>query len=811
MAQLGIDERFQRAEGLSYFTADGREFLDMTASYGALPFGHNPDFLVRAAREFLAERRPSLFKGNPNFLESEAAEALLDAFGAEHVIFTSGGAESVNLAIKAARLVTGRRQVIAFQNSYHGTTGEALRLTGNLAYQEAFAQSLDDDVLFCAYNQVEDLEAALEEDGDRVAAVIVEPVQGEGGVIPGTQEFLRRVRELCSSVGALLILDEIQTGLGRCGDLSRSRTLGVKPDLLLLSKGLAGGLAPIGCCLFDGVWDRRLDALHSSTFGGNGFAASLVPRVLRRMTPELFRSVDDMGRRLLEGLQELVGRYPELLEEARGVGLLTGLEFREEVRGGTPFLDHLVETFGLLPAAVAHVRHNHRVCLATTLNTRSTLRVTPALTVTETEVDRVIEALDDFLRSFSDCQTTRIVRHLIDKRLDVDHEVLKPVHLARYAAEPPPSKEDRVMFLVHPNSPAYLERFDPSFRQLTEAEQGWLARNLTAVIEPVPWHEFSVGPLAVCVLASPFLPAQITTLGRSVWRQEVELAARKARSLGARLVGLGGLLSVVTRDGQDIPDLGIGVTTGNSLTAFAAYEAMLELIPRHHRGSRPPVAMLGGYGNIGLALSELLLREGYDVVLFGNPENPLRGQMLAWARKELESRKGIRGRVSIGDSLKALGPEPFVVVTATSNPSFHLETSQLPAGSTVLDLAMPPNLTPEVAQGASHLNGYRIGRVRSPVELPDLWMLELSDTIYGCLAETIVLGLERSWGGYSRGPLRADEVLGIGERARAHGFRSAHDRVLSEGGTEKSGRRNKSQSSHRRKQRQQPVTGKGMV
>ncbi|MBI2945014.1 MAG: aminotransferase class III-fold pyridoxal phosphate-dependent enzyme [Candidatus Wallbacteria bacterium] len=787
LTQLGISEEFSRAVGTRLYTADGVEYLDMTASYGALPFGHNPEFAVRAAQEFLGESRPNVLKGNASRLEAIAAEVLCGAFGAWRAIFTTGGAETVNVAIKAARALTGRRPVIAFSNSFHGTTGDALRATGSARFREAFPESYGDDFRFCPYGDQAAVDEALA--AAPAACLIVEPVQGEGGVLPAPVGFLQRVAESCKASGTLFIADEIQTGLGRCGALALTLELGLSPDLLLLSKGLGAGIVPAGVCLFRTAWDSRLGYHHSSTFGGYGLAMALVPKVLERLDSSFLAVVRERGAELLAGLSALVAEFPELASQARGEGLLAGLELRGDFKPASRFLRELIRVFGVLPAAVAHVRHGARICLATTLNTHNTLRVTPPLVVTRQECDRTVGALRDFLRIFRDGTTTRVVRWLIDRPIEIDHAQVKTLHLEKHRAAGGNGKHcgDAVAFLVHPNSESYLENFDPAFSTLSAAELERLARNLSGVIEPVHWHEFQVRDLTVHVLASPFLPSQITALGRQIWTNEVELMVLRARALGARLAGLGGLLSVVTRDGLAVPDHGLGITTGNSLTAFAAYEALVELAERHHPGRRPRVAMLGGYGNIGLAVSELLLRDGFEVVLFGNPENPLRAQMLKRARERLEQKVKSVGRVQLGEDLREHTREPIVAVTATSNPSFRLDLSHFQAGSTVLDLAMPPNLSRHDAARHPALNVYRIGRVRTPVDIPGLHLLELSDTIYGCLAETIVLGLERSFSGYSRGALDADAVLAIGRRAKALGFASAFDTVLAGPETETPG------------------------
>ncbi len=786
MTQLGITEPFVRAAGLSCWSEEGTEFLDMTASYGALAFGHNPPFLVDAVRAFLDAGSPNLCKGNPSTSEAQAAERLCSVFGAQRAIFTSGGAETANLAIKSARLLTGRHKVLSFWSSFHGTTGDALRATGNRRFREVFATSYDGASVLCDYDDLPAVERAFAEHPGKFACVLVEPVLGEGGVVPASREFLLGLRALCRREGTLLVVDEIQTGLGRCGHLSRALSHGVEPDLLLLSKGLTGGLIPAGCCLFRGVWEPSLGLYHSSTFGGNGLAMTLIPRVLDRLDESLLSAVRARGAALLEGLRELANRFPELVAEARGDGLLLGLEFQPQPPSGSRFLRELIRMFGLLPAAVAYVRHEHHVCLATTLNTHNTLRVTPSLVVTEEQAGRTLEALESFLETFREGNVPRVLRYLVDKTLRVDLAWVRKHQLeeqARPLAEPesptPVVQESPapVAFLVHPNSVDYLSNFDTSFDSLAPEQREHVARNLQGVIGPVSWHDFRVGPLQVHVLASPLLPQEMARVGRGIWLDEIQTMILQARERGARLVGLGGLLSVVARDGLALPELGIAVTTGNSLTAFAAYESVLEAIRVHHGGEKPPIGVLGGYGNIGQAVVELLLRDGFEVTIFGNPANPLRAQLLARARSELLARPGVAGQLLLGDKLRDFGAKPSVLLAATSNPGFKLELSALCPGTVVLDLAMPPALTAAEAAGHPGLLCFQVGQVSTPVVIPQLHLLELTSSIYGCLAETIVLGLDGRHENYSRGSLETAKVLAIGKRAGELGFSSASVRL----------------------------------
>jgi acetylornithine/succinyldiaminopimelate/putrescine aminotransferase len=296
------------------------------------------------------------------------AEALSARFGGAQAFFCNSGAEANEAAIKYARKATGKPGVLALEQSFHGRTTGALAVTGQPAKRAAFEPLLP-GARFAQPNDIASLQAAA---GDDVGLVLLEPVLGEGGVIPLTPEFVQAAADLADELGALLAFDEIQTGIGRTGTFFAFEQLGVRPQLVTLAKGLANGL-PIGCLLVD---DDAAGAFapgdHGSTFGGNPVVCAAALAVVATVDDALLAQVRANGARLLDGLQTLPG-----VVEARGAGLLVGAELNGPAQ---PIID------GALDAGL--------VCLTSGPNV---LRLAPPLVVEEAEIDRALEILTEVM------------------------------------------------------------------------------------------------------------------------------------------------------------------------------------------------------------------------------------------------------------------------------------------------------------------------------------------------------------------------------------------------------------------------------
>lgn len=326
-----------RGKGVWVWDSAGRRYLDCVAGIAVCTLGHSDGRLKRALSRQLGRLQhvSNLYR----IPEQEAlAAAITRSSCLERVFFCNSGAEANEAAIKLARKhghsVRGIAQplILTAQASFHGRTLAAVSATGQPKYHQGF-EPMVQGFRYFPYNDIAAFEALLEQceaAGPAVAAVLLEPLQGEGGVIPGDPAFFRRVRELCSARGILLIFDEVQIGVGRSGALWGYERLGIEPDAITLAKGLGGGI-PIGALAVKRAVDHFRPGDHASTFGGNPFACRAGLTVLAEIERRrLLEHVQAMGALLQDELARLVGRHPALLEGSRGWGLLQGLLLRPE-------------------------------------------------------------------------------------------------------------------------------------------------------------------------------------------------------------------------------------------------------------------------------------------------------------------------------------------------------------------------------------------------------------------------------------------------------------------------------------------------
>ncbi|MCQ2560156.1 MAG: aminotransferase class III-fold pyridoxal phosphate-dependent enzyme, partial [Clostridia bacterium] len=302
-------------------------------------------------------------------------------------------------ALKLARIVVGRPGFISCQNSFHGKSFGALSVTGREKYQQYFRPLLPDCTLV-PYGDTEALAAALQT--EKASAFIVEPIQGEGGIIIPPDNYLAEARELCHQYGALLIMDEVQTGLGRTGSLFACQQFGVEPDILCLAKALGGGVMPIGAYITtDEIWQKAYGSwskalLHTSTFGGNTWACAAGLAALQVIIEEdLPGQAAEKGRYFLTELQKQ--SYP-LLKEARGRGLMVGLEFNSSRSGLVgKITDKLSEEY-LGSLVAGKLMNEYGIITAYTLNNPNVVRLEPPLTVSRTQLDQCLQAIQQILQ-----------------------------------------------------------------------------------------------------------------------------------------------------------------------------------------------------------------------------------------------------------------------------------------------------------------------------------------------------------------------------------------------------------------------------
>jgi acetylornithine/LysW-gamma-L-lysine aminotransferase len=337
-----------RGEGARLWDSDGNEYIDCVGGQGAANLGHaNPavaDAIAAQARTLIS--CPEMFYNDKRAQLIERLVSLAPA-GMHRVFLCNSGTEAVEAAIKFARLKTGRAEIVAAMRGFHGRTMGALSATWEKKYREPF-EPLVPGFRHIAYNDLPALDAALT---DQTAAVILEIVQGEGGVRPGTAEFLQGAQRVCRERGAMFIVDEIQTGFGRTGAMFACEHYGLQPDMLCLAKSMAGGL-PMGATLLG----ERIGALppqtHGSTFGGNPLACAASLAALDYLEAEhLPERAAELGAWFIERLKRIES---PLIREVRGLGLMVGIELKQKV---TPYLQALMAQSVLaLPAGLTVMR-----------------------------------------------------------------------------------------------------------------------------------------------------------------------------------------------------------------------------------------------------------------------------------------------------------------------------------------------------------------------------------------------------------------------------------------------------------------------
>ena len=360
----------------------GDEYVDCLGGYGIFSLGHRHPEVVAAVKDQL-DRMPLHSQYLVNPITAEAGRRLAEVLpgNLKRTFFCNSGTEAVEGALKLARLYTKKSGFISTENSFHGKSLGSLSVTGRPVFREPFRPLLQ-DVAFVPYGSSAAIEKAISKE---TAAVILEPVQGEGGVIVPPDGFWPEVREICSKRGVLLIADEVQTGLGRTGALFGVNHWNVVPDILCLAKALSGGVIPCGSfsttdeiyASFHGnpMW-------HSSTFGNNPLAATAASMAIEiTVRDRLSERSARLGAALLARLKGLQAKHPRAITEVRGKGLLLGIEMRNESTG----------------AALAERLYARRILVAYALNKPEVIRIEPPLNIPEELLDRLVSALDESL------------------------------------------------------------------------------------------------------------------------------------------------------------------------------------------------------------------------------------------------------------------------------------------------------------------------------------------------------------------------------------------------------------------------------
>jgi len=834
--KVGMDRDIVHAEGVRLTDANGNRMTDCLAQYGAVPFGHGPTPVSRALVEYLDGCGPVFVQPFTATSTTRLSERLCRLAGPEYrfAVFTNSGAETVEAAIKLARLRTGRRKILSAVNSFHGKTFAALSATGSTKYS---AEQIVDDESFAKvpFNDIHALERELAT--GEYAAFLVEPIQAEGGMVEPTPGYLKAAERLARANGALFLLDEIQTGLGRTGHLFAAERFGVSPDALLLSKALGGGLYPVGAVLVKRqAYTKEFDRKHSSTFANGGLASCVVHATLDAFEEdggELLRSVRHKEAYIRARLDGLSATYRDCFSYS-GIGLMYALRLRDDRTRDNYFITYCQRQDLLAYLISGYLLAEHAVlCMPFLGDDSGAVRFEPPLTM---EIDAIVAFLDgveEVCRILRFRRYDLLLGYLIGRTVNPLEKQLALASNLIVEPSTPLHVEDRELprfaFLIHSTGVgdtvrglprAVREHYSPE-EQVALAE--WIID--AGNVDPTPARATHVtmrsrlGQTVEGVLIfSPISPGAMMKLPREEKRQLLDSYLDVAAREGADVVGLGAYTAVISRAGQDIRTDRFRLTTGNSLTAMATAEAV-----RHEMGSAirdSTLMVIGARGSVGRLLFVELARHFPRVCLVGSPRSGVAALQEAIGTgiaelidtdvdgdarsafgvvRRLLSRRGdpdaaleaLRRRPAATieslreQALEAGTPWPFAVTTdiaelaartdcvvsATSEGKPFIESDVFRPGTRIFDTARPFDVIDTSHSGVRIFEGGLVYQPE-PVLFGDCNMIGSPAGLnLACLSETIALTMEGVDRDYSIGrTIPHAEALQVHAIATRHGF-----------------------------------------
>ncbi|TKJ73224.1 MULTISPECIES: aminotransferase class III-fold pyridoxal phosphate-dependent enzyme [unclassified Pseudomonas] len=623
LKKFKLDLDIVRSKGCYHYDAQGKKILDGVAQYGALPFGHNSSELNAIAIDYLQRECPNFIQPFVAASTQQLADRLIQVAGAnyEQVVFTNTGTETVEAALKLSRLKTGRRAVLSAKNSFHGKTYAALSATGSKRYSNPDIVD-GENYSKVQYNDLAALQAALET--RRFSAFIVEPIQGEGGMTPAETNYLVEAQRLCRVYGTLLVLDEIQTGLGRSGAVFAAHRFGVEPDLILLSKALGGGIIPIGAMIIKrGVYSAEFDSKHSSTFANGGLACAVGLAVINSLMCEqsaLLEHVRECEAIISQRLALLADKYTSFTYS--GLGLMYALHFSDPATQGNYIVSYAQKSDLMSLLICGYLVHVKGIFCMPLLNDaeRGSIRFQPALTISKSELKRFLGAFEEVCEILQNKRYDKLMGFLVGYVPAASDAPVKGNAKKKprpRPLSPQPVKGDHVQFafLLHSTSAEDICRGLPEavIEYFTEAQKLALAHWFFSFgqIENSPEvvFEFSMASphgrvVNGAMIYSPISPQAMLKLSRADKADLLKKYLQKAQDVGAVVVGLGAYTSVISKGGLDIADAPFRLTTGNSLTAISSCNLIREVFGPS--ALRKRLMIFGARGSVGrVALMDL--------------------------------------------------------------------------------------------------------------------------------------------------------------------------------------------------------------
>ena len=741
---------------------------------------------------------------------------------------------------------------LSAKKAFHGKTLGSLALTHRLKFRKAFGEQGPRVVFFendLAHIEREMEKAQLplllptinkstgeismkEETISTVAGLFLEPIQGEGGVHVLDGDFLRGVRDLTNRYRIPFVLDEIQCGFFRTGEFLASTHSGITGDLYTLGKSLGGSLVKIGAVLIsEDLYDRDLGLLHSSTFAQDDLSSIVAVRAYG-LAKEQSASIVEKGTYFMYQLQQLQRRYPNVIEEVRGKGLMLGVQFKKMEDKDSYLIRSLYMAGYLGYVLSAYLLNNHRIRVGITLSSDMTMRIQPSMNVTQVAMDKFIIALENLVNILDHEDYYQLIQFLLPEKARGLRKRPKRFHHDRILRISPTPEIPKVGFLCHCIDTDTFKAADPSLSVLDEDTIEQLLLKFLPVCEPTTLgetyvqsqngdrvHLTMVGLPLTSRMCKEALKERKTDELVSICNRAVEYLKKEHQ---VSTVGLGQYTSIITNNGKNIVVPGVGVTTGNSLTTYMGLEAVCtQAEEKGLRLSEETVAVIGAAGNICSIYATYLANHTERLVLVGS--NSLLGYRRArntarfiyeWLFRDLMRRaeppaEGLGRALSNTELFMSLQRNPAmiddkkfdilnaiehelgdaspivvvkdldivkncrVVVVATNADKPFLEPHHFSQDTIVCDLSVPTSCTEALIHNNKNIDVLLGGLVKLPKgeKIPAKGFSLQTGSAFACLSETLLLGLERWDGHYSYGAVSYQQVQDIGSTAAKHGFK----------------------------------------
>jgi len=814
LSNLHCDIEINKAEGSYLFDTNGQQYLDCLAQYGVVPLGHNPPKLISAVKSFFDNKSPVFvqpFKTNfKNMLSEILLNNVPDAY--QRVRYCNSGTESVELALKAAKIKTGRYKILSLEESFHGKTSASLLASGSTRYKSYTDPSQQ---YFCHENiqNIDNLKAEIAT--REYAAFIFEPVIGEGGMHVIDPLVLKAIEQECKKSGTLLIADEVQTGLGRCGAITLTQTMNITPDLICLSKALSGGISPIGAVLMTNkAYSVEFDKKHSSTFANNGlscYCSYITIKLLLDNNAAIMNNVKEKSKKIDGLCAQLKNKYGVLVNFS-GTGFMRGIHFHLADENVNYIIEYLKNN-GLLAYVIAgYLLNNEKIISMPLLSQTCSLRFEPSLIITSEEIDRYFTSLDKVLEIIHSRQFDKLFSYIVNKDPNtLPNKTYEPDNALAPALEQT-ENVNTFAFLIHTTSTKDITGLLPNciLDNYTIDEQNQLIERMLDIgktnYSPEVCLQFSIntgqaktnGIMIFC----PLSPSQMMRLKPKDKKKLMHEYINIANEHNATVIGLGAYTSIITRGGLElIPETKATITTGNSLTAMASIAKVVNNVTNT---LDKKVAIIGPRGSIGrlcvLFLSDkfsqvfLVGRKGthkkvyadlfHDLLDYAETCFNLSTSSALYHLKSTYEQSNMAKDAFVQSIINAPSDFSFVIsddpeeviqemdciLSATSHGKPFLNSETLKPHCVVVDSARPFDFIPSDSSSII-LEG---GLVNQPVKYTygDSNMLRHNAGItIGCFSETIALSLEGVNKNYSLGNrITPAEALEVEKIAIKQGF-----------------------------------------